>query len=94
MNRRGFSVERAGWFSVLRPDARFTPRRLSWDFHYLGDQPKGTDRVYVDSQKMAKPLQILQASTHDHSTSQSVLIVLAAIAITLGLLWWIAVPLF
>jgi hypothetical protein len=89
VNRRGFNIEPAGFFNVLRPGTRFITSRLPIGFHYPVGQPKATDRKHAGSQETEKSLQIMQPSTHDRNISRSVLIVLAAIAITFIALWWI-----
>ena len=84
VNRRSFGIEPAGFFNVLRPNARFTASHLRRVFPYLPGQSKGTD-----SQEAAKQLQIMTPGTHDRKILRSVSIVLAAIAITLIALSWI-----
>lgn len=84
VNRRNFGIEPAGYFNVLRPSARFTASHLRRVFPYLPGQSKGTD-----SQEAARHLQIMTPSTHDRRVLRPVLIVLAAIAITLIALAWI-----
>lgn len=87
VNRRSFHVESAGWFSVLRPGARFTPWRLTRDPNYLGGQLKQPDRA--DGRGTAEPLQIVPPGTGDRHMLRWALIVAAAIAITFIALLWI-----
>ena len=41
VNRRGFIVASAGWFSVLKPNTWFPASRLPGDFCSYADQSKG-----------------------------------------------------
>jgi hypothetical protein len=81
VNRRDFNIEPAGYFNVLRPNARFITSHLQRRFPYLVGQSRGTET--------AEPLQLLIPSTRNHGMLRPALIVLAAIAITLIALGWI-----
>ena len=83
-NRRGFNIEPAGYFNVLRPRTRFIASHLQRRFPYLMKQSKTT----ADSQDTAEPLHILIPSTRSGGVLRWGLIVLAAIAITFGWLCW------
>jgi len=41
VNRRGFRIESAGYFTVLKPNTWFAATRLSGGFHHLLGQSKG-----------------------------------------------------
>jgi hypothetical protein len=104
-NRRDFSVQSAGFYSLLKPTGWFAALRLPGGFRYLGGQPKGpalqlavenstsvpAQRIPGDagSQQATMRLQIMAPSTQDHRLMRLALIVLAAIAMTSLLLWWI-----
>ena len=77
-NRRDFHIAPAGYFNVLRPNTRFIASHLRRRFPYLMRQSKAA----ADSQ--AEPLQMLTPGTRSGGMLWWLLIVLAAIAITLG----------
>ena len=103
-NRRDFSIQRAGFYTILKPTEWFAALRLPGGFRYLGGQPKGpssqqayenptsmpNERIpgHAGSQDATMRLQIAAPSTH-HSLMRSAFIVLAAIGVTSLLLWWI-----
>jgi hypothetical protein len=103
-NRRDFSVQLAGFYTVLKPTVWFAALRLPGGFRYLGGRPKGPSshqayenptsmpdqRIpgHAGSQGATIRLQIVAPSTH-HRLIRPAFIVLAAIAITSLLLWWI-----
>jgi hypothetical protein len=120
VNRRGSSVQSAGFFTVLRANTWFAASRLPGVSSYLVDQskwaaslqahdnptgnptaapltvsisaPEQKAQGHADSRENAIPLQIMMPSTYDHRPIRLALIVLAAAAITLIMLWWIANP--
>jgi hypothetical protein len=89
-NRRGFSVGSAGYFVILKPNTWFPASRFPERFRYHGSEfaesPTVNDPV---SHVTTIPPQIILLSTKDRRLMRTALVVLAAIAITLGLLWWI-----
>jgi hypothetical protein len=93
VNRRDFSIEPAGYFNVLRPSTRFTPAHPPGDFRYLPDQSKGTTQAYENS-TTAPPFQLIPLPDQNvqgyHRLLRPALIVLAATALTLSLVWWSA----
>jgi len=93
--RRGFSVGTAGWFTVVSPNRWFAASRLpmgSRNLVSLSEEisaPEQMTLYHPASQEAAEPLQTVKLRTPDHSVMRSVLIVLAAAAITSALLWWL-----
>jgi hypothetical protein len=104
-NRRDFSVQLAGFYTILKPTGWFAALPLPGGFRYRWGQPKGPasqqayensisvpkQRIpgYAGSQEATMRLQIMAPSTHERRLIRPALIVLAAIAITSLLLWWI-----
>lgn len=88
----------AGWFAVLRANVWFAASRLPDRFQYPNGRPKGGAGLAVPertalndahSQKTTMPLQLVLPSAPDRRVVRHALIVLAAIAVTSLLLWWI-----
>lgn len=92
VNRRGFSLGTAGYFSVLKPNTWFPASRLPGTFRYRGSQSTDKPAVNADSHKTTVPPRIIVLSTQDRHPMRLVLVVLAAIAITSALLLWIMHP--
>ena len=89
VNRRGFSLGTAGWFTVLKPNTWFPASRLPVSSRYRGSQSAEATAVdHADSQQMTVPPRIIIPGTQDRRLMRLALVVLAAIAITLALLWW------
>jgi hypothetical protein len=104
-NRRDFSAQLAGFYTLLKPTGWFSAMRLPGGFRYIGGQPKGpaSQQVYENATSVPKQRipshagsqeatilsQITAPSTHEHRLIRPALIVLAAIAMTSLLLWWI-----
>jgi len=86
VNRRGFNVGSAGYFSVLKPNTWFPASRLPGPFRYRASQSAETSPL---RQEAVIPPNIMTLSAEHRGLLHSILVVLAAIAITLGLLWWI-----
>jgi hypothetical protein len=91
ITQRGFSVGRAGWFTVLEPNPWFPASR----------QPRGSrSRKRLSAESMgvaaiatpANPPQFLPPIDDDRHVTRRSLIALAATTITTGLLWWICNP--
>ena|ERR1035438_9784281 len=96
LDRRNSTIVSTGWFTTLTPKRWFAASRLSGDFSYPVSHSKGAPSPqtqkgpgHADSLNTAILSQSMNLSTHDHLRMRSVLIVLAAIAMTLFLLWWI-----
>ncbi len=101
VNRRGFSVGTAGFFTVLRPNTWFPASRLPGEFRYRSGPSKGVEAPapasaaerevpdQSDIQEAATPSLILKPRTHDHRLTRLALVILAATAITSVLLWLI-----
>jgi hypothetical protein len=91
ITQRGFSVGRAGWFTVLNPNPWFPASRQPGAFGYRRHLSTETT-VVADRRPPANPPQILIPATNDRQVIRPTLIVLAAAMVTTGLLWWICVP--
>lgn len=87
VNRRGFNVGSAGWFTVLTPNTWFPASRLPVSFHYPSGRSKGL--AEPESRETTIPSQILKVATKDRRLLQQTLIVMAAMVITAVFLWWI-----
>lgn len=92
VNRRGFSLGTAGWFSVLKPNAWFPASRLPGTFRYRRSQSTDAPAVHAEKHKTTVPPRIMVLTTKDRDLTRLVLVVLAAIAITSALLLWIMHP--
>jgi len=101
LNRRGFNVGTAGYFSVLRQNTWFAASRLSDGFESLiGRSNRGVPtgsvgqetwgRLSAQGTTVLPPA--LELIPDEHRPLRAAFIVCAAIAITLGLLWWIMHP--
>jgi len=95
VKHRDFGIEPAGYFNVLRPSSRFIPAHPPGDFRYLASLYKGTEFPQVHVYPIATPQFGLIPSPYRndpvyHRLLRPALIVLAAIALTLFLLWWSA----
>lgn len=93
VNRRGFSVGTAGWFTVLKPNTWFPASRLSGDFRYRNRQSAEAaelDLTNIDAATI--PPRIVIPIAERRHPMHSLFVVLAAIAITSALLWWIMHP--
>lgn len=91
VTRRGFSLGTAGWFTVLRPNTWFAASRLPRNFRYRGSQ--SADVVgYANSWAVTSEPRIAIPNTQDRRLMPTAFVVLAAIAITSALLWWIMYP--
>ena len=86
VNRRGFNVGSAGYFSVLKPNTWFPASRLPVPFRYRASQSAETSPV---RQGAVIPPNIMTLSVEHRGLLHLILVGLAAIAITSGLLWWI-----
>ena len=100
VNRRGFSLGPAGWFTVVRSNRWFPASRLPDSFHqrHLSDPSKNAEDTaaprqkgpgLADSQEATTPFQIMKRSADDRRLMQPALIVLAAAGTTFALLWWL-----
>lgn len=93
ITRRGFDVGSAGWFTILKPNTWFPASRLPAGFRYRSSQSMQVTAVYhADNFKTAASPRILFPSTKDRSLVRGALVLVAAIAITSALLWWIMHP--
>jgi hypothetical protein len=98
VNRRGFSVGSAGWFTILRPNTWFPASRLPSTHQGFGIQTKGTTEPVsrysapniANGQVSAVPWQGIERSEQHRLRSAS--IILGALAITSAMLWWIMHP--
>ena len=87
ITRRGFDVGTAGWFTVLKPNTWFPASRLPGRFRCHISPPAETAGV-----DHPISVRILLPNTQDRRLVRSALVVLAAVAITSTLLWWIMHP--
>ena len=87
--RRGFNVGTAGWFSVLRPNTWFPASRLPGGFRYRVGQ---SGAAAGDRPETSIAPRILAPGSPKRGLMQPALVVLAAMAITSALLWWIMHP--
>jgi hypothetical protein len=92
-SRREFSVRSAGWFTVLKPDAWFPALRLPATFRDRSNQSVKTTAInhVADGEKTNSP-RIIIPTTNDRRLMRPALIVLTAMVVTSGLLWWIMHP--
>jgi hypothetical protein len=103
VNRRGFRIGSAGYFTVLWPNTWFPASRLSDedDFHYLTEQSEEIEFPRADENPAENPTsalspesiaflsQYMDLSAHDQRLVRTGLIVLASTAITFIILWWL-----
>ena len=86
-NSSGFEVGTAGWFTVLKQNTWFPASCLPGRFRYRTSPSAETTAV-----DHAISLRIQSLATKDRRLGRSALVVLAAVAITSALLWWIMHP--
>ncbi len=86
VNRRGFRIEPAGFYSLLKPNTWFPATRLPRPFRYRA----GKSAELHDQE--TKPPNITTLRADYRGTVRQALIVLAAIAMVAGMLWWIMHP--
>jgi len=97
VTRRGFSVGTAGWFTVLRPNTWFPSSRYPERHRHIVGQaaalpvpiPGLKASSGADSRGATMPPRIVEIRRENRSLTHMGLIVMAAIAITSVLLWWI-----
>jgi hypothetical protein len=93
MTRREFYVRTAGWFTVLKPETRFPALNSRSGFRDLPSPSGETIAMdHADTNETAKSLQIMIPTTIDRRLVRPTLIVLTAMLVTSGLLWWICIP--
>jgi hypothetical protein len=99
VNRRGFSIGSAGFFTILKPNTWFPATRLPARFSRArvgsGGAAEVSTRVAdqnTPAQQRAMPSSYMKLIARDHRVMRPALIILAATAITLILLLWIAHP--
>ena len=93
ITHREFSVRTAGWFTVLKPDGWFPAFRLP--ARYVDRVSQSGDRTAADhanSHPQANSPRIMMPTTEDRRVMRPLLIVLTAMIVTSGLLWWIMHP--
>ena len=91
--RREFSVRTAGWFTVLKPDGWFPALHQHGRFHDRRSQSGGTAAAdHADSREWMNSPQIMIPNTVERRVMRPALILLAAMMLTSGLLWWIMHP--
>lgn len=87
MTRRDFSIKTAGWFTVLKPNTWFPASRLAAPYRYRPSQSPGSTGIHI-----AAAPKIITLPAEDRGKMRSGLTLLAAMAITWALLWWIMHP--
>jgi len=100
VNRRGFSVGTAGWFTILRPNTWFPASRLRKTPVGFGIQAQGTEEqvpasgVLGDGRVQARAVRWLASewSAADRNRVRAASAIASALAITAGMLWWILHP--
>lgn len=86
VTRRGFSFGTAGWFTVLKPNTWFPATRLPVSHRYrVGQSP-------LDISPAATAPKIITLPSEQRGIMRPALTILAAVAITWTLLWWIMHP--
>jgi len=90
VNRRGFSLGPAGYFTVLKPNTWFPASRLGDSFHHRGYQLGGA--ANSPSGNAAAPSLSVKLNTNDPGLMRLAVTVFGATVITAALLWWICVP--
>jgi len=89
VTRRGFSFGSAGYFAVLKPNTWFPASRLPVPFRFRRSQSAGASAIH---QPATLPPNIMTLSPEHRGLLRPAMVVLAAIAITSTLLWWIMHP--
>jgi|GEM_PF-1407728 hypothetical protein len=87
VTQRGFNVGPAGYFTVLRTNAWFAASRIPSGFQYPSGRFKGVGQM--GTQNPALPSLSVDLAQHQRQRLRPILIVSAAIAITLLMLAWI-----
>jgi hypothetical protein len=94
--RRGSTVQSIGFYSILNADRWFPASRLHDSTEYPGDvakaaasAPRQNPLSPPDGQEAPFLSEIAEFSAHDRRPVRSALILLAAIAIILLVLWWL-----
>jgi hypothetical protein len=93
ITRRGFNVGTAGWFTVLKPNTWFPASRLPESLRYHTSHSAATtggDQAH--SPETVDAPRIMIPATVDRRVMRPALIVLSAMVVTSGLLWWIMHP--
>ncbi|HEY3706161.1 MAG TPA: hypothetical protein VGL22_13950 [Terracidiphilus sp.] len=85
ITRRGFQIQSAGFYTVLKPNTWFPASRLPVPFRYHAHPS-----AYA-AQETTAPNIITIAAERRHPL-QLTLILLASAAIVLAMLWWIMYP--
>ena len=91
VNRRGFNVGTAGWFTVLKPNTWFPASRLSKAMPPLGVRARGTGPGTNGASGLVRWL-AMERSVEDRNRMRLASAILGALAITSAMLWWIMHP--
>jgi hypothetical protein len=98
LSRRGSSTESIGFYTVLTPSRWFAASRLPDNVHHFGSRfigpaltaaPKQNAPNQAGSKETTTQSNFMKLSAQDHRPVRTALVVSAAIAITLLILWWI-----
>jgi len=94
VKHRGFNIEPAGLFNVLRPDSRFTPALPPGDFRYLAKLSKSAFPQAHDTSIAPPQFELIpspyQGDPLYRRLLRRVLYVLAALALIYLFFWWTA----
>jgi len=88
VNRRGFSIASAGYFTVLKPNSWFPASRLTTPRPHPGRPVDGPQSAVTETQAP----RIITLNGHDPRLLRRALIALVAMTITSLLLLWIIRP--
>lgn len=98
VNRRGFNVGSAGWFTILRPNTWFPASRLPRTVQRIGiqtgeaaEKPESALNGASDQVRSVRWPMIERSEQNQHPV-RSASIILGALAITSAMLWWIMHP--
>ena len=92
VNRRGSSIETAGYFTVLKAGNWFPATRLPKGLRQISvksDLTSGADQPGRDAAVLARAMSI---EDREIRPARFALIVISAATITYALLWWTSVP--
>ena len=90
VNRRGFSLGPAGYFTVLKPNTWFPASRLHDGLHRHSNRLMSLADPRILNP--AAPSLAVKLNTNDPGLTHLAVTVLGAAAITSALLWWIMHP--
>jgi hypothetical protein len=100
VNRRGFNVGTAGWFTVLRPNTWFPASRLRKTFPAYGMHAEGRAEQAAGARPVGEAggratvarWRAMERGAEDRNRLRSGSAIFGAMAITAAMLWWIMHP--